>query len=640
MCYSYILLLTQTNLNMKKIYLILAAMLVGISSYAEKWGNSYNGIYYEFDDATMTACVMNHPSGNSNYTGNMTIPATIVYPEGTFTVTSIADEAFYQSNITSVTLPNTITSLGTRAFAQSQNLESVDIPLNCDGLTSISSRCFDECSKLKQIDFPNKLQYIGSFAFKNCNISLLELTNTRIVEIGISAFYGSSALKNINFPANSLRTIGQQAFANCGLTTVYLPNTVSSINTSAFANNPNLTSVTLSNNLRLIPTDCFSGASLTSIDIPQSVEKISEGAFKGSSDLSVYCHRLNPAIIEDTDDNQAFDYDSSLHLYIPESSWSKYLTAEGWKKFKNNTAIADPTYDNAFLCDGIYYEIIGGAEVAVTGACPTDQTVVIPEKVNYYETVFLPIEIAANAFENNDWLTTIELPSSVDEIRPNAFYGCHNLLSIDLSNVWYIEDAAFYECVNLKSIKLPTDNIALGEKVFAYCSSLESITMPQTAYLTKMTFLNCSSLKQVYMPKNCGSIGESAFRGCSSLQSIVIPENVTNIYNEAFLGCTGLETIYAHPTTPPTVETLNVFSQETYDNALLIVSEDSYEAYAQTYAWDCFDNIQEDAAVDGIAADEDNLPVEYYNMHGVKVENPQDGIFIRRQGTKTEKITL
>lgn len=168
MCYSYILLLTQTNLNMKKIYLILAAMLVGISSYAEKWGNSYNGIYYEFDDATMTACVMNHPSGNSNYTGNMTIPATIVYPEGTFTVTSISDEAFYQSNITSVTLPNTITSLGTRAFAQSQNLESVDIPLNCDGLTSIPSRCFDECSKLKQIDFPNKLQYIGSFAFSDC----------------------------------------------------------------------------------------------------------------------------------------------------------------------------------------------------------------------------------------------------------------------------------------------------------------------------------------------------------------------------------------------------------------------------------------------------------------------------------------
>ncbi|MGM9869322.1 MAG: leucine-rich repeat domain-containing protein, partial [Sodaliphilus sp.] len=103
--------------------------------------------------------------------------------------------------------------------------------------------------------------------------------------------------------------------------------------------------------------------------------------------------------------------------------------------------------------------------------------------------------------------------------------------------------------------------------MFAYCSSLESITMPQTAYLSKMTFLNCSSLKQVYMPKNCGSIGESAFRGCSSLQSIVIPENVTNIYNEAFLGCTGLETIYAHPTTPPTVESLNVFSQETYDNA-------------------------------------------------------------------------
>ncbi|MGN0237808.1 MAG: hypothetical protein ACI4AK_06980, partial [Lepagella sp.] len=89
-----------------------------------------------------------------------------------------------------------------------------------------------------------------------------------------------------------------------------------------------------------------------------------------------------------------------------------------------------------------------------------------------------------------------------------------------------------------------------------------------------------------------------------------------------------------------TVANLNAFSQETYDNALLIVPEDSYEAYAQSYAWDCFKNIQEDAAVDGIAADEDNLPVEYYNMQGVKVENPQGGIFIRCQGAKIEKITL
>ncbi|MGN0237809.1 MAG: leucine-rich repeat domain-containing protein [Lepagella sp.] len=626
---------------MKKFYLILAALLVGISSYAETWENSYNGIYYEFDDATMTACVMNHPSGNSNYTGGINIPASIVYPEGTFTVTSIAEKAFYQSNITSVTLPNTITSIGINAFAESKSLESVDIPRNCDGLTSIPSRCFEECSKLKQIEFPNKLQYIGSFAFKNCNISVLKLLNTCLVEIGNSAFYGCLPLFDIWFPDNSLRTIGQQAFANCNICNLKLPNTVSSINSSAFANNLNLNYVTLSNNLRHIPENCFSEANLEHISIPQSVEKISGGAFKGCNKLSVSCHRLNPPIIEDTDENPAFEYSfKNVELSVPKSSLSKYQEAEGWKKFGSIKAMADPTYDNAFLCDGVYYEILEGADVAVTGACSTDQPVVIPEKVHYYETEFYPVEIATGAFENNDWLTAIELPSSVTENRPNAFFSCSNLQSIDLSNVDYIEDAAFYECINLKSIKMRTEFCAWGEKVFAYCFSLESITLPQTAYLSKMTFLNCSSLKQVYMPKNCVKIFESAFRGCSSLESIVIPDDVTDIYEEAFLGCTALKTVYAHPTTPPTMETLNVFSQETYNNATLIVPDGTYEAYAQSYAWECFDNIKGDSAVDGIAADEDNLPVEYYNMQGVKVENPQNGIFIRRQGSKTEKITL
>ncbi|MGN0237932.1 MAG: hypothetical protein ACI4AK_07615, partial [Lepagella sp.] len=89
-----------------------------------------------------------------------------------------------------------------------------------------------------------------------------------------------------------------------------------------------------------------------------------------------------------------------------------------------------------------------------------------------------------------------------------------------------------------------------------------------------------------------------------------------------------------------TVANLNAFSQETYDNALLLVPDDTYAAYAQSYAWDCFDNIQKAAAVDGIAADEDSLPVVYYNLQGVKIENPQGGIFIRCQGAKIEKITL
>ena len=206
----------------------------------------------------------------------------ITIPDG---VTTIGNGAFRAcSSLTSITIPDGVTSIGDSAFAVCTSLTSITIP---DGVTTIGNGAFNGCSSLTSITIPNGVTSIGGSAFERCS-SLTSITiPDGVTSIGEYAFHGCSSLTSINIP-NSVTSIGEYAFTGCSsLTSINIPNSVESIEKAAFNSCTNLTSINIPNSVKSIGVYAFYDCiNLTSITIPNSVTNIYMGAFSGCSGLT------------------------------------------------------------------------------------------------------------------------------------------------------------------------------------------------------------------------------------------------------------------------------------------------------------------------------------------------------------------
>ena len=179
---------------------------------------------------------------------------------------------YYCSDLTSITLPEGLTSIGTSAFYGCSGLTGELNLGECTSLTSIGTSAFSGCNGLTNITLPSSLTSIGT-----------------------SAFFGCDGLTNITLPS-SLTSIGSSAFADCdGLTSITLPSSLTSIGSFAFASCTSLTSITLPEGLTSIGDDAFEGCSgLTSITLPEGLTSIGTSAFSG-------CSKLNSVTFKNTE---------------------------------------------------------------------------------------------------------------------------------------------------------------------------------------------------------------------------------------------------------------------------------------------------------------------------------------------------
>ena len=137
------------------------------------------------------------------------------------------------------------------------------------------------------------------------------------------------------------------------------------------------------------------------------------------------------------------------------------------------------------------------------------------------------------------------------------------------------------------------------------------------------------------------SIGYSAFRDCSKVESLYISSAIETIGEYAFAGCTSISEIQMASGNAITASE-NIFSTNTYNNAILYVPVGRTFAFEKTSPWKNFYIQEKDyAGIEDIVADDNSdEQIEYFNLNGVRVENPQNGIFIRRQGNKVEKVIV
>ena len=200
-------------------------------------------------------------------------------------VSSIGLCAFcYCLGLTSITIPDSVTSIGAGAFGGCSSLTSITIP---DSVTSIGGNAFEDCKSLTSITIPDSVTSIGYYAFARCS-SLTSVTiPDSVTSIGGYAFYECSYLSSITIP-NSVTSIGESAFEHCsGLTSIKIPDSVTSIGRYAFYKCSGLTSITIPDSVTSIGEGAFCDCSgLTSITIPKSVESIGKIAFKDCTKLS------------------------------------------------------------------------------------------------------------------------------------------------------------------------------------------------------------------------------------------------------------------------------------------------------------------------------------------------------------------
>ena len=197
---------------MNKRFIVLMTTLVfsvifSISSFA--YDVEIDGIYYNLISKGNIAEVTN---GDKEYSGDITIPSSIIVNEVEYSVTNICYRSFYNCcELISVTIPNSVTNIRDYAFQYCFNLISVTIP---NSVTSIGNGAFNGCTKLKSITIPNSVTNIGFFAFSSCSKLTSIIIPNSITNIEWCSFSDCSSLTSITIP-NSVTVINNYAFANC-----------------------------------------------------------------------------------------------------------------------------------------------------------------------------------------------------------------------------------------------------------------------------------------------------------------------------------------------------------------------------------------------------------------------------------------
>ena len=430
------------------------------------------------------------------------------------------------------------------AFSGITNLTSVRFP---SSLTSIGSYCCYDCTSLSDVLLPDGLKTIGTFAFAKCYYLEQLLLPDSLEKIGSDAFR-ECPIQSMVIP-EGVTNIESSTFYKCWhLVNLSIPSSVTTIGSSAFGECSSLSGLILPESLNTIDSYAFySCTGLKSLVIPEKVTGIGSSAFQSCSNLSEIQLKGNMPTIG----TNAFKSVTATVTYP--------YSGEGY------------TSETMLNYGGTLTWQKGAAEAGLSGTCGDDLTWRLDENniltisgtgamwdydfpggnkapwgLQVAEVLVEPgtTSIGKCAFYNCSQLTAVTLPDTITKIGDSAFYKCSKLGQAPaLTAVESIGDNAFNGCVAMSGITIPDGVTKIGQRAFYECRSITEIQLPAgLTYIETGTFDDCTGLTEVIIPPSVTTIRQQAFYGCSAITKLVVPATVTNMEEDAFGSCTGLET--------------------------------------------------------------------------------------------------
>ena len=404
-----------------------------------------------------------------------------------------------------IKIPNTVTTIGKRAFYGCTNLTSIEIP---DSVTYIGEYCFWNCNRLQKIKLSKKIQTINQGLLEGCS-SLTEIEIPEGVEsIGYAAFKSCDKLTTITLPA-SLTSLSGAAIARLNrLTEVKVAD---GNNSFKFENGMllskdgkkmymallTLTEINVPNGVVSIVGDTLSGSSATKIILPDTVSSnLSGTVFNGMNKLSTIELSSTSKNLKLVDGN-LYSYDGKRFIKYMGSS-KNFTVPEGVETLVSRCITKSMTTLNLpstlKVIEGWSLESMSGVNLLNIPASVTtmytysfhaNTKLRVAEGNATYKSiddVLILNKAGTKVIMASRNATTYNIPNTVTEIEKNAFYYCTKMISITIpDSVTTIGAGAFYSCSSLKEITIPQSVTSIGADAFLHCGNLTAINIKGTA---------------------------------------------------------------------------------------------------------------------------------------------------------------